>query len=482
MNEATQNKKMLIMVPCYNEKDNVEKLCKALLALDTKADILFIDDNSPDGTGEIINNLSKTYDNIKAIHRPGKLGIGSAHKDGIRWTYEQGYETLITMDCDFTHSPEDIPLFLGSAKNYDIVIGSRHMRKDSLEGWNIMRRMLTILGHFATSFFLKMPYDATGSFRLYDLRRIPLRAFELIESNGYSFFFESLYVLNKNKFSIKEFPIILPPRTYGSSKMRMSDALRSLQFLGSIYWKNMTNKSKFMISNSSSYDKNECQEDWDVYWEEQKKSTGGFLYDSIAAFYRKFIIRRILNFFVKKYFRPKSRILHAGCGSGQVDEDIREIVNITGLDISPNALKVNEKFNQGKCQLVLGDIFTMPFPAKDMDGIYNLGVMEHFSESDIQKILKEFRRVLKDGGKLIIFWPPEFGLSVSFLKVVKFVLEKIFRRKNVKLHPDEITRIKSKKHAVGIFRDSGFKVIRYYFGPKDLFTYAVIVAEKNSRD
>jgi ubiquinone/menaquinone biosynthesis C-methylase UbiE len=237
-----------------------------------------------------------------------------------------------------------------------------------------------------------------------------------------------------------------------------------------------------MLSDSGSYDKKECREDWDVYWEEQKNSAGGFLYDGIAAFYRKFIIRRILNYFVKKYFKPNSRVLHAGCGSGQVDEDIRELVSITGLDISPNALKVNEKFNAGKCRLVLGDIFAMPFPDKEMDGIYNLGVMEHFSEKDIQKILKEFRRVLKDDGRLIIFWPPEFGLSVRFLKIVKFILEKIFRKKNVKLHPDEISRLQSKKHAARIFRDAGFKVIRYYFGPKDFFTYAVIVAEKNSRD
>jgi dolichol-phosphate mannosyltransferase len=480
MDEGIRNSKLLIMVPCYNEKENVGKLGEALLALGTGADILFVDDNSPDGTGKIINELSEKYGNVKAVHRAGKLGIGSAHKDGIKWAYDNGYDTLITMDCDFTHSPEDVRLFLAHSKDHDIVIGSRYMQKDSLKGWNIMRKTLTSLGHIATAFFLKMPHDATGAFRLYDLTKIPLQAFKLVESNGYSFFFESLYVLKLNKFSIKEFPIKLPPRTYGSSKMKVSDALQSLRFLGSIYWKTLTNKSRFMIPKTGSYNENECQEDWDAYWNEQKNSAGGFLYDTIAAFYRKFIIRRILNYFVKKYFKPKSQILHAGCGSGQVDEDIRDIINITGLDISPNALKVNEKVNQGKCKLVLGDIFALPFPDKEMDGIYNLGVMEHFTEEDIGKILAEFRRTLKDDGRLIIFWPPEFGLSVMFLKAVKFFLEKILRRKNVKIHPDEISRIKSKKYAVDIFSRSGFKVLKYYFGPKDLFTYAVIVAEKNS--
>lgn len=475
-----QENKILIMIPCYNERENVGKICEALLSLTIKADILFVDDNSPDGTGDIIRELSKKYRNVKGLHRSGKLGIGSAHKTGIAWAYKEGYDTLVTMDCDLTHSPQDIPLFLKAGETSAIVVGSRYMQKDSLKGWNLLRKTLTSLGHAATSFFLQMPYDATGAFRFYNLRAIPTEAFDRVESNGYSFFFESLYVLNLNRYHIREVPIKLSPRTYGSSKMRIMDALHSLQFLGSIYLDTIINKKKFMVSQPASYNQDECKEDWEVYWDEQKESKGGSLYDLIASFYRVFIIRRILNFFVKKHFKPGSRILHAGCGSGQVDADIREIVKITGLDISPKALKINEKVNEGKCDLILGDIFAMPFQDKTMDGIYNLGVMEHFTESDIDRILQEFRRVLNDNGRIVLFWPPEFGLSVTFLKGVKFFLSTVLRKKNVKIHPDEITRIQSKKHAMRMLNKGGFEVIDYYFGPKDLFTYAVVVAQKKS--
>lgn len=219
------------------------------------------------------------------------------------------------------------------------------------------------------------------------------------------------------------------------------------------------------------------EEEWDVYWKKQR-TAGNILYDVIASFYRTFIIRPALNHFIKKYFPAKSTILHAGCGSGRVDTQISKIFNIIGMDISANALEINRKVNKNRCQLVKGDIFSIPFPQNSMDGIYNLGVMEHFSHKDIQKILKEFHRVLKEDGKVVIFWPPEFGSSVTLLKVVKYVLENVFGRKDVKIHPDEISRIQSKEEAVNIFQEANFEVLEYYFGPRDFFTHSIIIARK----
>src|SRR6185295_1754484 len=138
---------ILIFIPTYNERENVEKLCHQLLALKLSADILFVDDNSPDGTGDILENLSKQYANVKVLHRSGKLGIGSAHKMGIKLAYERGYEWLVTMDADFSHTPSDILKFLEQRDNYDVVVGSRYMNKGSLQGWNLMRRALTQTGH-----------------------------------------------------------------------------------------------------------------------------------------------------------------------------------------------------------------------------------------------------------------------------------------------------------------------------------------------
>ena len=150
------------MIPTYNEKDNVIKMCQRIFYLNIPVDILFIDDNSPDGTGDVLDKISKT--NVFVIHRSGKLGIGSAHKDGIVWAYSHGYSRLITMDSDFLHRPEDIPLLLEQSKYSDVVTTSRFIREDSLNEWSLWRKFLTTSGHIITKFLLNIPYDVTGAF------------------------------------------------------------------------------------------------------------------------------------------------------------------------------------------------------------------------------------------------------------------------------------------------------------------------------
>ena len=221
----------LVFIPTYNEAANVGDLYKEIESLGLGCDFLFLDDNSPDGTGDIIDRLAAANPRVHTIHRARKLGIGSAHVDGIHWAYVHGYEVLITMDCDFTHSPQRIPDFLDQAPAHHIVIGSRFMQKDSLPGWNAFRRALTYGGHFMTNFLLRMPLDATGAFRLYRLDRVPADIFGLIVSKGYSFFFESLYVLWLNGAEVKEIPISLPARTQGNSKMQIKDAYQSFRLL-----------------------------------------------------------------------------------------------------------------------------------------------------------------------------------------------------------------------------------------------------------
>ncbi|MBK9282917.1 MAG: class I SAM-dependent methyltransferase [Sphingobacteriaceae bacterium] len=220
------------------------------------------------------------------------------------------------------------------------------------------------------------------------------------------------------------------------------------------------------------------KQDWDIYWNSKaSKGNNNRLYDKVASFYRKNIIKRILNYHIFKYIPKGSKVLHAGCGSGQVDEDIINYLKLTALDISPNAIRIYKQYNGEKAETVLASIFNLPFEDSSFDAIYNLGVMEHFTETEINLILIEFKRVLKDGGRLVILWPPEFGLSVFALDCIHFVLNKILRQ-SIKLHPDEISRIKSRKHAISFFEKSGFKVLNYYFGYMDFYTQCVIVAEK----
>ncbi|MDX2188974.1 MAG: class I SAM-dependent methyltransferase [Bacteroidota bacterium] len=220
----------------------------------------------------------------------------------------------------------------------------------------------------------------------------------------------------------------------------------------------------------------QIEQDWEIYWGAQGKPTSK-TYDLIAEFYRRNIIIKILNHFLKKHYKEHENVLHAGCGSGQVDLDANIYLNITALDISSKALEIYKKVNPSNKKTVKGTIFDLPFEDNSFDGIYNLGVMEHFTEEEIQLILKEFKRVVKKEGKIILFWPPTRGITVNFLDSVHFICNKIFQM-NVKLHPDEITRIRSKKHAQEIIEKSGMNLIDYYFGIKDIFTQAVIVAQK----
>ena len=473
---------LLIFIPTYNERENVAQILSQILALGLPADILFVDDNSPDGTGELLDNIVARHRNVFVLHRAGKLGIGSAHAYGINWAYDKGYRLLLTMDCDLTHSPEYIHDFLSKAETSDIVVGSRYMQEESLHTWNVFRRMLTRLGHIATGLFLRMPFDATGAFRLYRLDRVSRYFLGSVHSQGYSFFFESLYVLYLNGYRIAEIPIHLSARVYGHSKMRMSDALHSLLHLVHTYCTTKFNRERFEIAepfrpevlSGGPVD----LQGWGGYWASKDNKPVLLVYDLIAAFYRKFIIRPSLNRIIYSNFNDGSRLLHAGCGSGQVDLDIGAKIEISALDISPEALSIYKKANKHYHELILGSIFDIPAPDDSFDGAYNLGVMEHFTEEEIVKILLEFNRVVRPGGRIILFWPPEFGLSVIALKLVHFVFNRLLK-KNISLHPAEITRVRSRSQIERYLARGGFKLTRYDFGIRDLFTYVVITGESH---
>ena len=248
---APKDKRTLIFIPTYNERDNVEWLFSGIKALNLSVDILFIDDNSPDGTGKILDKLALTHPELKVVHQAGKAGIGKAHKVGIAWAYKNGYSTLVTMDADLTHSPQDIPRLLEPSQTHHVVVGSRHLQKDSLEGWNLSRKILTRLGNFLTTYVLGMKQDATGAFRVYRLDSIPSELFNAVRSDSYSFFFESLHLLNTNHFTIKEVPIALPPRTYGSSKMQIKDILISLKGLMVLFIEGKFQRKQFVPRNLS---------------------------------------------------------------------------------------------------------------------------------------------------------------------------------------------------------------------------------------
>ena len=216
-------------------------------------------------------------------------------------------------------------------------------------------------------------------------------------------------------------------------------------------------------------------QEWDTYWAKERKPHND-IYDRIAVFYRKYIIKPTLFRYCRQYYTGTSRILHAGCGGGQVEEGLDTSTTIIGLDISKNALALYQRCHETSC-LIRGDITTIGLKDESIDGIYNLGVMEHFSEDQILEILKEFRRVVKRSGVVILFWPPRYGLTVIALRGIHFVLNTILR-KGVALHPPEPSLIKGRGHAEEIARKAGFTLKETNFGPWDGFTYMVVVLER----
>jgi dolichol-phosphate mannosyltransferase len=446
-----------------------------LLGLDLDAQLLFVDDGSPDGTGTILDGMAAESDRIHVVHRSGKLGIGSAHLCGIRWAYDHGYETLVTMDCDFSHSPSDVPRLL--AKDADVVVGSRYMQRDSLRGWNPLRKCLTSLGHLLTEHLLGMKFDATGAFRVYRLDRLPRGIFDLVSSQGYSFFFESLHLLYVNDCTIEQVPIVLPARTYGSSKMSIGEATRSARRVFSLYLRRLSHPEDFLVSSRevALNPSLAAVSEWDGYWETKEKA-GHHLYDVLAAVYRNGVIRRRLTAEIRKHFAPGSALLHAGCGSGQVDQELQREMRITAIDISPPALRMYGTLNHQAEAVLHASIFDLPFSDSTFDGVYNLGVVEHFREEEITSMLRSVSRVLKPGGKILMFWPHRFSSSVLLLKSVHWLLNDVLKR-NVHLHPPEVCHVRSRRHAASVLEKGGFRLVAYSFDIRDGFVQAVVVGQ-----
>ena len=467
----------LVMVPTYNECENAPLMVAAIQALGIDVDVLFVDDDSPDGTGTLLDELASGDPRLRVIHRIGKRGIGGAHLEGIAAAYAGGYQRLVTLDCDFSHTPEDIPAFLEASVRADVVVGSRWTTLDSLPGWNIYRRMMTGAGHMLTRAVLGMPYDATGAFRAYRLDHIPEETFALVQSRSYSFFFESLFILHQNGFGIAEIPIVLPARTYGHSKMTTKAALNSVRIMLGIAARFRRAPAEFRLKTAplAADPALEDAQHWDLYWRPSSQASRR-IYSTVASLYRRIFIRPRLHRVLRRHFGRGARLIHAGCGGGEVDQGLHERVRITALDISADALEVYQRNNPTAHQVKHGDILALPYGDGSFNGYYSLGVMEHFTPPEIAQILAEARRVLRPNGRLVLFWPRARATSVRLIGFAQRLLD--LSGSTTQLHPAEVSLLSSRSMAEELLRDGGFTVTSYDFGATDLWIQAVIVAER----
>ena len=218
-------KSILLVIPTLNEFGNIQKIYKKIITSNKKVKLLFIDDNSSDGSQKVIIDLKKKNKNVNYIFRPSKMGIGSAHKLGIRLAKKKNYKYVCTMDCDGTHDPKHISKMLKLIKNNDLVITNRFLRKDSIKDWDIKRKIITKLRYFLVWLLLGTKLDGSGGFRLYDLNKIKIKDILLSKDNNYNFFWQSAFLFEKMNYKIAEIPINLPNRVTGSSKMKIKDII-----------------------------------------------------------------------------------------------------------------------------------------------------------------------------------------------------------------------------------------------------------------
>ena len=233
--------KITMVIPTYNETENLPKLVREVLALPLDdIHILIVDDNSPDGTGELAEKLREEYnDRIHCMHRPGKMGLGSAYKDGFRMAMDEGADYIGQMDADFSHPIDKIPEMVEKLRDADLVIGSRYVKGGKLdEKWPFYRKWLSGFGNSYARFILGMSIkDVTGGFKIWTKETLSAMPLESIKANGYIFQVEMNYVAYKMGFKAVEVPIYFQERTLGTSKMSLGISFEAA-------WRTLTLRSQ----------------------------------------------------------------------------------------------------------------------------------------------------------------------------------------------------------------------------------------------
>ncbi|MBU1203306.1 polyprenol monophosphomannose synthase [Patescibacteria group bacterium] len=236
--------KYLVVIPTYNEKENISDLIIAIKNLSLSLDILIVDDNSPDNTAGLVENLQNKYsDSLFLKKRPGKLGLGSAYQEAFEFAREKKYDFVISMDADFSHNPKDIIKLVEQSQNFDIVLASRKIKGGQIVGWNAWRH-LTSNGAMAISRLILSlnTKDVTAGFKCYNRKFLDFLKDKKIKSNGYAFQIEMIYIAEKNNFRIKEIPSVFLDREKGKSKLSAKDAI---EFFINVFKLRFTPLNKF---------------------------------------------------------------------------------------------------------------------------------------------------------------------------------------------------------------------------------------------
>jgi dolichol-phosphate mannosyltransferase len=232
-----------IIIPTYNERENIALLVEEILDLGLDSQVIVVDDNSPDGTGELADELAAKHTGIHVIHRPGKLGLGTAHIVGMKAALDRGIDYILTMDADFSHHPRYIPDILGALERFDVVIGSRYVPGGGTLYCTAPRKALSRGANlFARTTLSLRAGDTTAGFRGYRRAVLESIALDEIVSNGYSFLIEMLYRCQRAGWRVGEVPIVFENRQRGASKISRSEILRAQQTVLRLGWERLSRR------------------------------------------------------------------------------------------------------------------------------------------------------------------------------------------------------------------------------------------------
>jgi dolichol-phosphate mannosyltransferase len=227
--------RIVICIPTYNERENIPSLIEEVLAVEPRADVMVLDDNSPDGTGQVADLIAKREPRVSVVHRARKEGIGRAYLDGFKRALAGGYDVIVQMDGDFSHQPRFLPEILGALEGADVVVGSRYVEGSRVETWGVARRALSAAGNlYARTVFGMAERDLTSGYAAYRRHVLEAIGVDRIQSESYAFQLELKYRAHQLGFSIREVPIVFFDRVVGLSKLqrgRVAEALMSVASL-----------------------------------------------------------------------------------------------------------------------------------------------------------------------------------------------------------------------------------------------------------
>lgn len=454
--------KITTVIAAYNEAECIglltSRLAATLDAMDgVRWELIYVIEGT-DGTREIVQSLAASRPEIRIVYNPEPSGLGSAFRRGFGLIADDT-DLVVTMDADLNHQPEEIPALVQALRERkaDIVVGSRKVRGSLTDGAPLWKATLSDFVNRLMRRALGTPVaDQTSGFRVY--RYSSFRAISF-ENTGFAFLPEILIRAHALGFSIVEEPIHFIFREAGVSKMNLMATAWSYIFLFRAASKNSGGRPEW------------DRRSWDRHWANYLSSRPARTLRALHRWTFHSSVRRM----AEKHFPSAGTFLEAGCGPRPSATITRLSRCFLGLDFSPVALRAAAASGFFDAR-VCGDILQLPVRSGTMEGIWNFGVMEHFRPGARNQALSEFRRVLKPGGVVILFWPAEWSPSRWILGPVERLWSLVTRRR-FQFFPDEVGRLKSKMDAKESLETAGFRVLEIEFSLRTAFLHMIVVGE-----